>query len=426
MGCGIDYGSSNSAVALAFADRVEVVGEAANDALAPSTLYLHRDGRRVAGSRATELFYRTGHERTICARCSLAQYGVSDCQQFRRAGSCNDSRLLWSVKRDLANLEFAGTNSWATDFPVTDLVAVTLRLLRRRAERRCDEEVTRAVIGHPVVFAGAAGDPDSAANRTARQRLLDAAEMAGFEEVELCPEPEAAGLAGDAASGLVLLADFGAGTYDVAVLERRAAAVEVLALEGVDIGGGRFDEVLFETVVAPELGLMELPSWLRNELRSLTGVMLLMADPDLASLLDRIGGPAARTVAAILFSGEAYGFYRAIEAAKIALSDHETAELAVSVPGASLRTTVSRTHFETSVGPELEALDAVTRRALDAAGLRPSDVDVVAVTGGSSQIPAFQRLLGALCPGAELRREAAFTSVVRGLGTRARARWGPG
>jgi len=48
---------------------------------------------------------------------------------------------------------------------------------------------------------------------------------------------------------------------------------------------------------------------------------------------------------------------------------------------------------------------------------------VVAVTGGSSQIPVFQRLMRSLCPGAELRREAAFTSVVRGLGTRARALW---
>jgi hypothetical chaperone protein len=423
VGCGIDYGSSNSAVALAFAGGVEVVGEERNDAVAPSLLYLHRDGRRVAGGRASELFFRTGHQRTICTRCSLARYGVSDCRQFRRAGSCNDSRLLWSVKRDLANLGFAGTNSWATDFPVTELVAITLKLLRRRAERACDEEITRVVLGHPVVFAGAAGDPDSPANRAARDRLREAAELAGFTEVELCPEPEAAGLAGDSVAGIVLLADFGAGTYDVAVLDRRGSGLEVRALEGVDIGGARFDEVLFETVVAPELGLPELPSWLLNELRSLSGVMLLMADPDLSGLLERIGGPAARTVAAILYSGDAYGFYRAIEAAKIELSERETAELAVQVPGVSLRTTVTRTHFETAVGPELEALDAVTRRALDAAGLRPSDVDVVAVTGGSSQVPAFQRLLRALCPRAELRREAAFTSVVRGLGARARTLW---
>jgi hypothetical chaperone protein len=423
VGCGIDYGSSNSAVALAYGDGVEVLGEARDDALAPSLLYLHRDGRRVAGARASELFFRTGHERTICGRCSLARYGVSDCRQFRRAGSCNDSRLLWSVKRDLANLGFAGTNSWATDFPITDLVAITLRFLRRRAERACDEEVTRVVLGHPVVFAGAAGDPDSPANVAGRRRLVEAAELAGFEEVELCPEPEAAGLAGDEAAGTVLLADFGAGTYDVAVLDRRGAALTVRALEGVDIGGSRFDEVLFETVVAPELGLLGLPSWLLNDLKSLAGVMLLMADPDLSSLLERIEGPAARTVAAILYSGDAYGFYRAIETAKIALSDRERAELVIDVPGAAVRTTVTRTQFETAVGPELEALDAVTRRALDASGLRPADVDVVAVTGGSSQIPAFQRLLGALCPGAELRREAAFTSVVRGLGARARALW---
>jgi hypothetical chaperone protein len=423
VGCGIDYGSSNSAVALAYVDRVEVVGDAAGDALAPSTLYLHRDGRRVAGTRASELFFRSGHERTICARCSLAQYGVSECRQFRRAGSCNDSRLLWSVKRDLANLGFAGTNSWATDYPVVELVAVTLTHLRRRAERASGEEVTRVVLGHPVVFAGAAGDPASPANATARARLCEAAVLAGFEEVELCPEPEAAGLAGDDASGTVLLADFGAGTYDVAVLDRRGSSLTVEALDGVDVAGSRFDEVLFETVIAPELGLHELPSWLFNELKSLSGVMLLMADPDLRSLLERLGGPASRSVAAILFSGHAYQFYRAIEAAKIELSTREHTELLAEVPGLTLRTTVSRTHFETAVGPELETIGAVTVRALEDAGRRPEDVDVVAVTGGSSQIPAFQRLLRSLCPSAELRREAAFTSVVRGLGTRARALW---
>jgi hypothetical chaperone protein len=423
VGCGIDYGSSNSAVAVAFRDGVEVVGDEANDAMAPSALYLHREGRRVAGSRAPELFFRTGHQRTICAGCSLAQYGVSDCRQFRRAGSCNDSRLLWSVKRDLANLGFAGTNSWAMDFPVTELVAVTLALLRRRAERATGEEVTRVVVGHPVVFAGAAGDPGSRANVTARQRLLDAAALAGFTEVELCPEPEAAGLAGDQAPGTVLLADFGAGTYDVAVLTRRAGSLTVEALDGVDIGGSRFDEVLFETIVGPELGLMDLPSWLFNDLKSLSGVMLLLADPDLPALLERLGGRAARTVGAILYGGDAYGFFGSIEAVKIALSAAETAELALTFSGSHLRTTVTRAHFETSIGPELESLEVVTRRALAAAELGTGDVDVVAVTGGSSQIPVFQRMLRDLCPGAELRREAAFTSVVRGLGTRAQALW---
>jgi len=168
------------------------------------------------------VFFRTGHRRTICARCSLARYGVSDCRQFRRAGSCNDSRLLWSVKRDLANRGFAGTNSWATDFPVTELVTVTLALLRSRVERAAAAEVRRVVLGHPVVFAGAAGDSSSKANVTARHRLREAAALAGFAEVELCPEPEAASLAGEAPQGTVLLADFGAGTYGARPAWRRA------------------------------------------------------------------------------------------------------------------------------------------------------------------------------------------------------------
>lgn len=422
-GCGVDYGSSNSAVALATSEGVEVLGEAHDDALVPSALWLHRDGRRVAGSRAPELFFTTGHERTICARCALAEYGVSDCRQFRRAGSCNDSRLLWGVKRDLANLGFAGTNSWATDFPVTELVAVTLALLRRRAERAAGSEVRRVVLGHPVVFAGATGDPGSRANETARRRLREAAGLAGFADVELCPEPEAAALAGDAGGGSVLLADFGAGTYDVAVLRDRDGRPSVDALDGVDVGGSRLDEVTFETVVAPRLDLMDLPNWLFNDLRSLSGVMLLLADPDLPGVLERLAGEPARRVSAILYGGHAYRFYGAIEQAKIRLSSSESVELTADLPGLSVRAPITRAQFETSIGPELDQLAAVSRRALDRAGLRPEDVDVLAVTGGSSQIPSFQRMLAALCPAAELHRESAFTSVVRGLGARARQLW---
>ena len=123
------------------------------------------------------------------------------------------------------------------------------------------------------------------------------------------------------------------------------------------------------------------------------------------------------------YGGHAYGFYKAIEAAKIELSAHEATELSSEVPGAELRTNVSRAQFETSIGPELQQLAVVSRRALDMAGLQPADVDVVAVTGGSSQVPVFQRMLSSLCPQAELRREAAFTTVVSGLGARARQLW---
>lgn len=74
---------------------------------------------------------------------------------------------------------------------------VTLALLKQRAERAAGAELERVVIGHPVVFSGAVGDTGSKPNVTARARLVEAARLVGFGEVELCAEPEAAALAGD-------------------------------------------------------------------------------------------------------------------------------------------------------------------------------------------------------------------------------------
>jgi hypothetical chaperone protein len=121
---GIDFGTSNSAVSIAYADHVALVtvpGGGAARTL-PSIIYLDRDGRRTAGHEALREFLVTGHRKTDCWRCSLAPYGWdTDCRQYRKGGGCNDARLLSGVKHDLARLGFSGTNSWAPDFSVAEL-----------------------------------------------------------------------------------------------------------------------------------------------------------------------------------------------------------------------------------------------------------------------------------------------------------------
>ena len=125
---------------------------------------------------------------------------------------------------------------------------------------------------------------------------------------------------GRAGRGPAPAVDFGGGTFDAAVL----SGGRVTALRGTPVGGERLDQVIFETRVGPELGLDALPSWLFNEMRSLSGVGLLLADPGLPFLLERFGGPAARTARAIFFEGHAHDFYRSVEGAKIALSAQES------------------------------------------------------------------------------------------------------
>jgi hypothetical chaperone protein len=110
---GIDFGTSNSAVSVAYSDRVEVlpIGPSRSSMTLPSFVYLHRGGRRDAGDEAVRTFLKSGHAKTDCWNCSLAPYGWdTDCRQYRKGGGCSDARLLSGVKHELAKLGFAGIN----------------------------------------------------------------------------------------------------------------------------------------------------------------------------------------------------------------------------------------------------------------------------------------------------------------------------
>jgi hypothetical chaperone protein len=146
-----------------------------------------------------------------------------------------------------------------------------------------------------------------------------------------------------------------------------------------------------------------------------------MADPGIPAILTRIGGKEAELVHALLYQGYAYDFYKAIEAAKIALSSAEATELEFSPLG--LRVTLRRSAFESMIRPELDLVRESIRRALDEAHVRPSDVDRVLLTGGSAYIPAFRSDLVQTFGEDRLEQRDAFTAVVHGLGVRAQQLW---
>ncbi len=424
IGCGIDFGTSNSSVSIAFADRVEVVPVTGSESRTlPSFVYLHRAGRRTAGEAAVKTFLLFGHEKTDCWRCPLAPYGWdTDCRQYRKGGGCNDARLLSGVKHELAKVGFAGTNSWATDFTVGSLVGIVLKRLKQSADNAAGDDVRNVVVGHPVVFSGADPERRDEAAAEAFRRLEAAARQAGFDEIDFLPEPTAAVIGEEAHAGVELAVDFGGGTFDVAVLDSRRGPSEVIGTAGVAIGGEILDGVLFETIVGPALGLDSLPNWLFNDLRTGSSVRLLMADPGIPAILARLGGSPADAAHALLYEGHAYDFYGAIEAAKIALSNADVARLEFAPLG--LAVDVRRSAFESMIRPELDRVRDTVRRAMDQSGVTASDVDRVLVTGGSASIPAFRADLSAMFGEQRLEQRDAFTAVVYGLGVRAQQLWG--
>ncbi len=425
VGCGIDFGTSNSAIAVAYVDRVDVVplGPSLSAKTLPSFVYLHRGGKRAAGDEAVRTFLKSGHEKTDCWKCPLAPYGWdTDCRQYRKGGGCNDARLLSGVKHELAKLGFAGTNSWATDFTVGSLVAVVIRRLKDEADKSVGQAVRRVVVGHPVVFAGADPSDRAASDTEAFSRLERAALEAGFEEVAFLSEPTAAVIGEHTHRGVEVAVDFGGGTFDVAVMDSRGEQPRIASTSGVAVGGEMLDGVLFETSVGPALGLDVVPNWLFNELRTASSVRLLMADPGIPAILARIGGGAAGLIHALLYEGHAYDFYKAIEATKIALSDSDETELAFAPLG--LRLTVHRSAFESMIRPELDLVKQAIEEALETAGIGARDVERVLMTGGSAYIPAFRADLEKTFGKERLEQRDAFTAVVHGLGVRAQQLWG--
>jgi len=427
LGYGIDFGTSNSAISIAYQDRVEVLalGAARSSLTLPSFVYLHRSGRRNAGDEGVKTFLKSGHRKTDCWKCPLAPYGWdTECRQYRKGGGCNDARLLSGVKHELAKLGFSGTNSWAVDFSVSTLVSVVLERLKTEADASVDQAPNRVVLGHPVVFAGADPHDRAASDAEAFKRLAQAATSVGFMEVAFLPEPTAAVIGEEKHRGVDMAVDFGGGTFDAAIMDSRAGTPRITGMAGVAVGGEILDGVMFETSVGPALGLERLPSWLFNELRTASSVRLLMADPGIPSILSRIGGREAELVHALLYEGHAYDFYKTIEAAKIALSDSDEIEL--SYPALDLRIAVGRRAFESMIRPELDLVKQAIADAMKEAAVEPTDVDRVLLTGGSAYIPAFRADLIDTFGADRLEQRDAFTAVVHGLGVRAQQLWGEG
>ncbi len=123
-----------------------------------------------------------------------------------------------------------------------------LRHIRQECERRVflGQPVRRTVITCPVSF-----------SRAQQADLKAAAEQAGFREVELLTEPEAAGLAfchlcpETAFHGNALVVDWGGGTLDMALVSRRGGRIEVhhQYRDGSALmGGEHFDDLLWQHV----------------------------------------------------------------------------------------------------------------------------------------------------------------------------------
>lgn len=111
----------------------------------------------------------------------------------------------------------------------------------------------------------------AAFNQIQSEATMQAARLAGLEQVSLLQEPVAAAMASIAHSsqkdGVFLVYDLGGGTFDVALVLSTAGTVDVIAHEGINMLGGRdFDRIIFDSILRPWLSKsFELPDHFQKD-----------------------------------------------------------------------------------------------------------------------------------------------------------------
>jgi hypothetical chaperone protein len=400
---GIDFGTTNSAVAIAAPDgdvRLVPLGGAP---IWRTVLYFEPGGALTAGAPA------------------LARYLETE----------GDGRLVQSIKSHLASASFTTTNVLGRRWQLDDMIAAFLRQVRGAAGvelgRRC-------VVGRPVRYWGAEA-PDDDERAVARMRA--ALGKAGFDEVVFEYEPVGAAARYAARlerDELIVVADFGGGTTDFSVIRVGPGGSRVLATDGLGVSGDAFDARVIDAVVAPALGRgtryrtdemggeAPVPAWLYGHLRRWHLLSFLKAEAT-QRLLDRVQQGAldpARVERLVRVVDEDLGMplHGAVEGAKVALSTREADRVALAALDLDLP--VTRPAFDAWIDEDLAAIDGVLARVLDRAGVAPGDIDRVFATGGSSLVPAVRARLAARFGGDKLVGGEELTSVAWGLAARAR------
>lgn len=443
---GIDFGTTNSSLAIAYEDRVETLlidPSAQLSACLPSMMYLHRGGDTSAGRVALERFARTGNQQTGCNRCEFVirnSFGTySDCKQYSSGKGCLDARIISELKTELTS-DIIRTHSWAKDYELSDLISIVLKDLKKRATgSHPGHEVDKVVLGHPITFFGASGPNSDTLNDRALDRLYDGARRAGFQDIEFYPEPNAAVLDEELEDGITIAVDFGGGTFDIIVVDIQDGEGNVVSSQGAAIGGTIFDGLIFDHKLASYLGLndeigprgLPIPPWFTKGLRSLRAFRHLLTNSETLGIvtdLKRANPRAGKMVEDIIFGGQAPTFFSAIETAKIALSDNDSSLIEYYSPYSSelsFRLPLLREEFNQWIAPHLEVIKDTIVKAMDEAEVSvvPDQVNTIIRTGGSSSLPAFVEMLDQIFGAQKIRSRDAFLSVAYGLGVYAQEIW---
>ncbi len=335
---GIDLGTTNSVVAVMEGGEPTVITNLEGARTTPSVVAFQNDGTRLVGAPAKRQAV-TNPTNTIA---SIKRF------MGRRHHEVGDEEKQVAYKLVGGPDELVKVDVGEKQYSAPEISAMLLQSLKEAAERYLGETVDRAVITVPAYF-----------NDAQRQATKDAGAIAGLTVERIINEPTAATLAYGTdkdKEGKVAVYDLGGGTFDISVLDIGDGVFEVLATNGdTHLGGDDFDETLI--------------SYVAEEFQKAQGIDVRQDPMALQRLKE------------------------ACEKAKIELSSGTSTDINLPFITADasgpkhLQQTLTRATFESLTIDLVQRSIEPCRKALEDAGLKPSDIDDVLLVGGSTRIP---------------------------------------
>jgi hypothetical chaperone protein len=409
---GLDFGTTNTVVALASADG-------------DSELVAFRGPEDASSVFRSALCFWEEESAWNGIACEAGPHAIAEYLQ-----SPLDSRFVQSFKTVAANASFERALIFGKPYRFEDFGRLFLQRLVQHAGGALDSRPRRVIVGRPVEFAGARPDPE-----LARRRYDLMLEEFG---VELFYVYEPLGAAFSYASRLtepatVLVADFGGGTTDFSVVHvgepgasRRCTP---LASAGVGIAGDHFDRRIVEQLVLPMLGkggsyrsmgkVLDIPGGWFADFADWSRLALMRNRRTLDELRrlerDALDPQAIGRMIALVEHEQGFPLYDAVGRLKRALSGEQQAMFHFEGGGIEITAEVARGDFEAWIAPDLVRIEAALDAALSKAAVEAAGIDRVFLTGGSSLIPAIRAIFdrrfgeGRIATGGEL------TSIAHGL-----------
>jgi hypothetical chaperone protein len=413
--CGLDFGTSNTTLGTIVGNVPALAVLEAGHTTIPSAIFYEVDGAVVIGRKAIEAYVDGALGRMM--------------------------RSLKSVLGTALIDETTKLGRERTSF--RDVIAYYLGAVKRRAEQATGRELCNLVHGRPVHFV----DNDPAADRKAEQTLRGIAQDIGFADVTFQFEPIAAALDYErqiTREEIALIADIGGGTSDFSIVRlsperhsRTDRRADILANDGVRVGGTDFDRQLSLGVVMPLLGYrsamkragLDVPSAYFHDLATWANINRMYEQKVMSEvrqvrqevrqpeLLDRL--------VRVLEEQRGHTLAMEIEEAKIALSDARRANIPLNWIQPDLDVGITRTELVSHTKQLATRIGARIKICLEQARLDASKVDAVFLTGGSVQLPHVRKAITAMVPSARTVNGDTFGAVGKGLTIEAQRRYGP-